>query len=74
MGASIVLWQCKLNPNTRAEKMLHAFEKKILRRSYGQIQEKWRWRPRWDSEIHFLCIGQINYVMMTIYVILKLED
>jgi hypothetical protein len=36
------------------ERTLHALGRKILR-MYGPIQEKGRWRPRWNSEIYSLC-------------------
>jgi hypothetical protein len=32
------------------EQMLCAFESKILRIIYGPIQDKGRWRHRWNSE------------------------
>jgi hypothetical protein len=34
--------------------MLHAFERKILRKIYGPIQEKGVWHPRWNSKIYNL--------------------
>jgi len=36
------------------EQMLRAFEREILRRIYGGMQDKGRWRPRWNSEIYYL--------------------
>jgi len=32
--------------------MLRTFERKILRRIYGPVQDKRRWRTIWDSEIY----------------------
>ena len=37
-----------------AEQMLKTFERKILRRMYGPIQEWGRWRPRWKCELYSL--------------------
>ena len=34
--------------------MLNTFERKILRRIYGPIQEGERWRPRWNNELYTL--------------------
>jgi hypothetical protein len=34
--------------------MLYAFKRTILRRIYGQIQEKGQWRNIWNSEIYSL--------------------
>jgi hypothetical protein len=34
-----------------AEQMLNTFERKILRRIYGPIQERGCWRPRWNNEL-----------------------
>jgi hypothetical protein len=31
------------------EQMLNIFERKVLRRIYGPIQEGGRWRPRWNN-------------------------
>ena len=36
------------------EHMLHVFERKILRRMYGPIQEKGCWCRTWNSEIYGL--------------------
>jgi len=36
------------------EQMLKTFERKILRRIYGPIQEGGRWRPRWNNELYTL--------------------
>jgi hypothetical protein len=36
--------------------MLNTFERKILRRIYGPIQEGGRWRPRWNNELYTLYI------------------
>jgi hypothetical protein len=36
------------------EQMLQTFERKILRRIYGPIQEEGRWRPRWNNELYRL--------------------
>ena len=36
------------------EQTLCIHERKILRRIYGPIQDKGRWRPRWDTEIYNL--------------------
>ena len=33
------------------EQMLCTFKSKILKTIYCQIQDKGRWRPRWNSEI-----------------------
>ena len=32
--------------------MLRAFERQILRRIYGQLQDKRHWCPRWNDEIY----------------------
>ena len=32
--------------------MLYTFERKILKRIYGPIQDKGRWHPSWNSEIY----------------------
>ena len=37
-----------------AEQMLNTFERKILRRIYGQHKKGGRWRPRWNSELYSL--------------------
>jgi hypothetical protein len=34
--------------------MLNTFERKILRRIYGPIQEGGRWRPRWNNKLYTL--------------------
>jgi hypothetical protein len=34
--------------------MLRTFQRGILRRIYGQMQDKGRWRPRWNSEIYYV--------------------
>ena len=34
--------------------MLHTFDRKMLRRIHGPIQDKGSWRPRWNSEIYNL--------------------
>jgi hypothetical protein len=36
------------------ELMLYAFKRTILRRIYGQIQEKRYWRTIWNSEVYIL--------------------
>jgi len=36
------------------EKMLRTFEREILRRIYGPVQDQGRWRTRRDSEIYNL--------------------
>jgi hypothetical protein len=36
------------------EQMLNTFERKILRRIYGPIQEGGRWHPRWNNELYTL--------------------
>jgi len=41
------------------EQMLRTFERKILRRIYGPVQDNGRWRTRWDSEIYNLYKGMI---------------
>ena len=38
----------------RTEKMLNTFERKILRRIYGSIQEGECWHPRWHNELYSL--------------------
>jgi len=38
----------------KREQMLYTLETKILRRIYGPIQNKRRWRSRWNSEIYNL--------------------
>jgi hypothetical protein len=43
---------CTLTQTT--EQMLNTFERKILRRIYGPIQERGRWRPRWNNELYTL--------------------
>ena len=52
MKASAVLWKCNLDPNTKTGQLLHAFDTKMLRRIYGQIQVKRYWHPRWNSKIY----------------------
>jgi hypothetical protein len=42
-------------PDTMIEHMLLAFGRKILRRFYGPIQDKGRWRCRWSIEIYRPC-------------------
>jgi hypothetical protein len=37
-----------------AENMINTFERKILRRIYGLIQEAGCWRPGWNSELYSL--------------------
>jgi hypothetical protein len=37
-----------------AEQMLNTFERKILRRIYGPIQEGGCWHPRWNNELYSL--------------------
>ena len=32
--------------------MLYTFERKILKRIYGPIQDKGHWPPSWNSEIY----------------------
>jgi hypothetical protein len=34
------------------EQMLCTLEREMLRRIYGPMQDKGRWRPRWNSEIY----------------------
>jgi hypothetical protein len=41
-----------LTQNT--EQILCTLESEILRRIYGPIQDKGRWRPLWNSEIYNL--------------------
>jgi hypothetical protein len=36
------------------EQMFNTFERKILRRIYGPIQEEGRWRLRWNNELYSL--------------------
>jgi hypothetical protein len=36
------------------EQILNTFERKILRRIYGPIQERERWLPRWNNELYTL--------------------
>ena len=36
------------------EQMICTFEREILRTVYGSIQDKRRWRHRWNSEIYIL--------------------
>jgi hypothetical protein len=36
------------------EQMLRTFESKILRRIYGPVQDKRRWRTMWDIEMYNL--------------------
>jgi hypothetical protein len=36
------------------EQRICAFEKKLLRKIYGPVQNKGRWRPRWNSETYNL--------------------
>jgi len=42
--ACIVCWECNLNQTRMTEQMQHAFERKILGRMYGPLQET-RQRP-----------------------------
>jgi len=44
------------------EQMLCTFERKILRRIYGPIQNKGRWRLRWNSE-HYNVYKDLNIVV-----------
>jgi hypothetical protein len=37
-----------------AEQMLNTFERKMLRRIYGPIQEGGCWLPRWNNELYSL--------------------
>jgi hypothetical protein len=37
-----------------AEQVLNTFERKILQRIYGPIQEGGCWHPRWNSELYSL--------------------
>jgi hypothetical protein len=37
--------------------MLNTFERKILRRIYGPIQEEGRWRLRWNNKLYSLDNG-----------------
>jgi hypothetical protein len=41
-------------PTQTTEQMLNTFERKILQRIYGPIQEGGRWRPRWNNELYTL--------------------
>ena len=36
----------------KTENTLHAFERKVLRRIFGPIQENGRWRLRWNKELY----------------------
>ena len=50
-----MLWKCNLDPNTKkTEQRICTFERKLLRRIYGPIQDKGRWSPRWNSETYNL--------------------
>jgi len=45
-----------------AEQMLCTFERKILRRIYGPIQNKGHWRLRWISE-HYNVYEDLNIIV-----------
>jgi hypothetical protein len=49
-----MLWKCNVNLTQAAEQMLNTFERKILRRIYGPIQEGGCWSPRWNNELYSL--------------------
>lgn len=34
--------------------MLHIFQKRVLRKIHGPIQEKGHWLPKWNGKIHSL--------------------
>ena len=54
INKTTVIWKCSLDPNTDGRQLLRTFQREVLRRIHGPIEDKGRWRHRWNSGIYNL--------------------